>query len=160
ALTGFRYVALWVVVAVPLLARSSLEVTWLREQARRLKLAGEGAGLFRPPAGPAPWVWSGLFAAALRGGGRGGGGDCAPHKPEITPAAALDRLLDLHGEWRRAHGRRPVVFHCYHWGGYLTWHGGPDFRNWIDDRNEVQGQEHIQDYFSIVETDPGWERKL
>jgi hypothetical protein len=160
ALTGFRYVPLWVVVAVPLLARSSLEVPWLQEQARRLQLTGEGGSLFRPRPGPAPWLWSVLFAVALLGWARGAEGRFARHKPEITPAPALDRLLQLHGDWGRAHGERAVVFHCYHWGGYLTWHGGPDFRNWIDDRNEVQGKEHIQDYFSIVETDPGWERKL
>jgi hypothetical protein len=53
-----------------------------------------------------------------------------------------------------------VVFHSYDWGGYLTWHGGPGFRNWIDDRNEVQGKEHIQDYFAILQTDPGWDEKL
>jgi hypothetical protein len=160
ALTGFRYVALWVVVAVPLMARASLEVPWLREQARRLKRTGTEASLFRPRSGPAPWLWSVLVAVALLGWARGAEGRFARHKPEITPAAALDRLLELHGAWGRAHGERPVVFHCYHWGGYLTWHGGPGFRNWIDDRNEVQGREHIRDYFSIVETDPGWEGKL
>jgi len=32
--------------------------------------------------------------------------------------------------------------------------------NGIDDRNEVQGKERVQQYFSIVETEPGWEQKL
>jgi glycosyltransferase involved in cell wall biosynthesis len=40
------------------------------------------------------------------------------------------------------------------------WHSGPDFRNWIDDPNEVQGKEHIQAYFSILGTEPGWDHKL
>jgi hypothetical protein len=45
-------------------------------------------------------------------------------------------------------------------GGYLTWHGSPCVRNWIDDRNEVQGKDRIQEYFSILETEPGWAEKL
>ena len=32
-----------------------------------------------------------------------------------------------------AAGGHPVIFHSYAWGGYLTWHGWPDCRNWIDD---------------------------
>ena len=80
-------------------------------------------------------------------------GRIARHQPEIIAAAALDRFLQIHEEWRQTHDRRPVVFHSYDWGGYLTWHGGPDFRNWIDDRNEVQGKEHIQEYFAILGTD-------
>src|SRR5205807_8018228 len=46
ALTGFRYVPLWVLVATPLLARSSLRVPWLEEQARRLRVPADGPGLF------------------------------------------------------------------------------------------------------------------
>jgi hypothetical protein len=101
-----------------------------------------------------------VFAAALLGGAKAAEGRFARHKPEIVPAAALDRLLALHAEWAREHGRPPVVFHSYDWGGYLTWHGWPAFRNWIDDRNEVQGQEHVQEYFAVLETHPGWEEKL
>jgi hypothetical protein len=101
-----------------------------------------------------------LVALALLGWARCAEGRFVRHKPEIIPAAALDRFLEVHAGWRRAHGERPVVFHSYDWGGYLTWHGGPEFRNWIDDRNEVQGKEHIQEYFSILETDPGWDEKL
>jgi hypothetical protein len=68
--------------------------------------------------------------------------------------------LQIYDEWQEQHGQRPVVFHSYDWGGYLTWHSGPEFRNWIDDRNEVQGREHIEDYFSIMATEPGWSEKL
>jgi hypothetical protein len=66
----------------------------------------------------------------------------------------------------RLHRQRPdaVVFHSYDWGGYLTWRGwqpsGPRLLNWIDDRNEVQGQEHVQEYFAILDAKPGWQAKL
>jgi hypothetical protein len=159
ALNGFRYVALWALIATPLLARSTLEVHWLREQARRLKLSEGGSGLFavRPASGS--WLWTAVAALVLLVGARGVEGRVACHRPDILPTAALDRVLELHAQ-RRAAGRHPVIFHSYAWGGYLTWHGWPDCRNWIDDRNEVQGKEHIQDYFAIVETQPGWQEKL
>jgi hypothetical protein len=160
ALTGFRYVPLWVVVVVPLLARSSLEISWLQAQARRLFADGKSDLLLSTVPARGAWFGSVLAALLLLGLARRAEGHVARHQPDILPAAALDRFLCIHEEWRRVLGRRPVVFHSYDWGGYLTWHGGPDFRNWIDDRNEVQGKEHIQDYFSILGTEPGWSDKL
>jgi hypothetical protein len=160
ALTGFRYVPLWVVVVTPLLARSSVAIPWLRARAEQLKLVDAKDGLFAPCRGPAPWLWSLLFAVGLLGVARGLEGRLARHRERIIAATALDRFLEVHREWRREHGRRPVVFHSYDWGGYLTWHGWPEVLNWIDDRNEVQGKERIEEYFSVLNTDPGWEEKL
>lgn len=160
ALTGFRYVPLWVVVTVPLLGRASLEVPWLHQLALRLVPAEEGHGTFFARPGRSSWLWSALAAFLVLGLARGVEGRLAHHQPDMIPAAALDRFLQIHADWKEKHGCQPVVFHSYDWGGYLTWHGGPDFRNWIDDRNEVQGKEHIQDYFAILSTDPGWREKL
>jgi hypothetical protein len=160
ALNGYRYVPLWVVLVIPLLARSSLEITWLQELARRWLDAGRGGRLFNVSPRRAPWLGSLLGALLLLLFARCVEGRLARHHSDILPVQALDRFLRIHEDWRREHGRRPVVFHSYDWGGYLTWHGGPDFRNWIDDRNEVQGKEHIQDYFSILNTEPGWNEKL
>jgi hypothetical protein len=160
AFTGFRYVPLWVLVATPLLARSSVEVPWLRVQAERLRQRAPDSFLFRTGVVSAAWLWSAGVAVVFLGGARTAEGTFACHKPEMIPAKALDRLLAFHGEWEQCHGRRPVVFHSYNWGGYLTWHGWPHFRNWIDDRNEVQGKDHIQTYFSLVATDPGWQDQL
>jgi hypothetical protein len=160
ALAGFRYVALWALIATPLLARSSLEVPWLREQARRLKLSEGGSGLFAVRPASASWLWSAAAALALFGWARCAEGRVACHSPDLIPTAALDRVLELHAQRRAATGGRPVIFHSYAWGGYLTWQGWPNCRNWIDDRNEVQGKEHIQEYFAIVETEPGWQAKL
>lgn len=160
ALTGFRYVSLWVVIVVPLLARSSMEIGWLQEQAHRFLSRGKGEYFLAMSPDRSPWFGTLAAAFLLLGLARGVEGRLACHQPDILPASALDRFLRIHEEWRREHARRPVVFHSYDWGGYLTWHGGPDFRNWIDDRNEVQGKEHIQDYFSILATEPGWSDKL
>ena len=159
ALAGFRYVALWVVLVVPLLARSSLDIPWLRSQSRRLFEGGGGVEWFALRPGR-PWLWSLVGTFLLLALARGAEGRFARHQPNILPADALNHFLQIHAEWRQRHGHRPVVFHSYDWGGYLTWHGGPDFRNWIDDRNEVQGKEHIQEYFSIAEAEPDWAEKL
>jgi hypothetical protein len=160
ALAGFRYVAVWVLVVTPLLARSAAAVPWVQTQVERLRHDAPDSFLLRGGAGPASWVWSAAAALALLGWARTAEGTFACHKPEMVPARALDRLLDLHADWQRVHGRAPVVFHNYNWGGYLTWHGWPAVRNWIDDRNEVQGQGHVEDYFAIAGTDPGWREKL
>lgn len=160
ALTGFRYVPLWVVIAVPLLARSSLEIPWLQEQASRLLAVGEGSPLLSVSPSRASWFGTLLVTILFLGLARCAEGKFARHQPDMLPTEALNRFLELHEEWRLRHGQRPVVFHSYDWGGYLTWHGGPDFRNWIDDRNEVQGKERIQAYFSILATEPGWIEKL
>jgi hypothetical protein len=160
ALTGFRYVALWVVVTVPLLARSSVEIPYLVDLARRLKLSASGDSLFATTRAPVPWLWTGAFALVLLGVARGAEGKFAFHRQEIIASQALDCFLKIAAERRQAHGRRPVVFHSYDWGGYLTWHGWPDVLNWIDDRNEVQGKERIEEYFSLLKAEPGWQAKL
>lgn len=160
ALTGFRYVSLWVVIAVPPMARCSLEIPWLQEHARGLLSLGESHRLLTAYPNAVSWMPSLLGALLLLGLARCAEGRFARHQPDIIPAEALNRFLQIHEQWRERHGQRPIVFHSYDWGGYLTWHGGPDFRNWIDDRNEVQGRAHIQAYFSILGTEPGWSERL
>jgi hypothetical protein len=160
ALTGFRYVPLWVVIAVPLLARCSVEIPRLQEYLRRLLPADESPRSLGCSPGWLSCISGFLVAVLLLGLARCAEGQLARHQPDILPADALNRFLQIHEQWRQRHGRRPVVFHSYDWGGYLTWHGGPDFRNWIDDRNEVQGRAHIEAYFSILATEPGWNDQL
>ena len=47
-------------------------------------------------------------------------------------AGSGDELLARAKDWRKAHGRRPVIVHDYNWGGYITWHGWPELLNWIE----------------------------
>jgi hypothetical protein len=157
ALTGFRYVALWVVVAVPTMARLSIHIGYLDDLASRLKLTAEPGSLFHTPRGPSPWLASLLVAAALLGWSRHAEGTYAVHDQKIIASDSLDRFLDL---TRRGAGERPRLFHAYDWGGYLTWHGWPETLTWIDDRNEVQGEKRIRRYFAIIAAEPGWERHL
>ena len=150
-LAGRRYMPLWVVVAVPMLARTSTEVPWLKAVLDRMKLSADARAFWGARPQSAPSLYSAIAALALLGWARGSDG-VFHHHPQYIPAAALDRLLEV------CHGR--IVFHDYNWGGYLTWHGWPGFLNWIDDRNEVQGQEHVKDYFALIHTEPGWQQRL
>jgi hypothetical protein len=157
ALTGFRYVALWVVVALPLMGRCSAEIPYLRDLATRFHLSGKEGSLFHTPTAKAGWGWSVVLAVVLLFGAKAVEGRFATHKQEIIASRALDRFLELTREWQAKHGRRAVLYHDYRWGGYLTWHGWPEVLNWIDDRNEVQGKEHIQEHLRIEGALPGWE---
>ena len=74
------------------------------------------------------------------------------HAPSNLPTNALTQVIDKHSD--------KVVFHHYNWGGWLTWHGWPKVKNWIDDRNEVQGQAHIERYMLAMDAQPGWEKVL
>jgi hypothetical protein len=132
-----------------------MEIPLLQELAHRFGLTAAQAPLFAPTPGRAPWLWTGLFAVVLLAGVRLAEGRFAAHNPKYIPAAELDHLMPIIHE-----KGNPVVFHDYNWGGYLTWQGWPEFRNWIDDRNEVQGVEHVKEYFLIMAGEADWERKL
>jgi len=145
ALGGARYIALWVVITVPLLARLSQDLCtrYLGGRGSALPLPGtfrrEGfAGVLL--IGLSLLVWARWTDGYSR------------HDPSRLPTAALAHVV----------GNFPgqVVFHNYGWGGWLTWHGWPQVKNWIDDRNEVQGQQHIEQYFQIMQARPGWEDLL
>src|SRR5262249_54693226 len=129
ALTGFRYVALWVVVAVPVIARASVEIPYLHELARRWQLSTAPGSLFHTRAGSPGWLWSVLVVLGLIGWAKTAEGRFAVHKQEIIASNALDELIDVARQWKEKNGRRPVIFHAYDWGGYVTWHGWPDLLN-------------------------------
>jgi hypothetical protein len=151
ALNGFRYVPLLVVVLVPVLARCSRDLPWL-ERAMSAGRDSPQPGLMAAWAGPAPCAWTALASAALLLSARGLQGHFARHDPRFIPTAALDRLIALHRDRRED----TVVFHGFNWGGYLIWKGWPRLRTWIDDRNEVQGRAHCEEFFRVQQGEPGW----
>ncbi|MDH3718151.1 MAG: hypothetical protein OES79_08520 [Planctomycetota bacterium] len=146
ALNGQRYVCLWVVVTVPLLARLSVDSLSLV-----VRWAG---GAWRPRPGSLPSatpLGAVLIAAALLAWARWTDG-YSRHDPRHIPSAALTYVVQHHAG--------QVVFHEYGWGGWLVWHGWPSVKNWIDDRNEVQGRAHIEQYLRIMQAREGWQDSL
>lgn len=151
ALSGQRYIALWVVVTVPLVARLSMSIPWLADLAARCQVTPELRSFFSTPPRPSRWIATAAIALALVLWSRGAD-SFAAISPHRIPTQALDELV------KRAEGK--VVFHHYNWGGYITWQGWPKVRNWIDDRNEVHGQAHIEEYFAIIDARGPWREKL
>jgi hypothetical protein len=165
ALRGFRYVPLWVLLAVPVMARASYGIPPVASFIERHLHSSDPASLFFSRKGGAVLTaWSLAFALLLIGGSRllHYFDEARPPQarfvqllPDVVDAPALDVLA----------GAMPpdsVVFHSYNWGGYLTWQGWKQhrLRNWIDDRNEVQGQQHIEETFRIEAAGPGWQDSL
>lgn len=155
ALIGFRYVPLWVLVATPTMAHLSMALPWLQQVVARLELDETAVARYGPKPGPAGWGTSAIVAILVAALAPLLEGRFARHNPKFIPAAALQKVLELHREHPEA-----KVFHASDWGGYLTWYGWPSFKNWIDDRNEVQGEAHIKEWNSIVTAEPGWQQKL
>jgi hypothetical protein len=151
ALNGQRYIALWVVVTVPLVARLSMSIPWFADIVARLRITPEVRSFFTTSPRPSRWIATATIVLALVGWSRVSDGFAAisPHR---IPTKALDELV------KRAEGK--VVFNHYNWGGYITWRGWPRVLNWIDDRNEVHGQAHIEEYFSIMDAKGPWREKL
>lgn len=156
ALTGRRYTPLWVIVSVPLLASLSYQTPWIDEFRSWLRRHTSmkyrerfGIANHRQPFGTS-LVFSGILLVGCRFLS-----PLAAHDPQNMPTAGLDELL------REYQGER--VFHSVNWGGYLTWHGWndkPRFRNWIDDRLDLHGPVHIQEYTSIMSAAAGWDDLL
>ncbi len=151
ALSGQRYVALWVVATVPLVARMSMHIPWLANLTARWQTSADMTAMLTATPRPSRWVATAVIALALVGWSRMSEGFASVSQQRI-PTRALDDLVS------RAEGM--VVFHHYNWGGYITWRGWPKVRNWIDDRNEVHGQAHIEEYFLIIDARGSWREKL
>jgi hypothetical protein len=160
ALGGFRYVALWVVITIPLLARSSVAIEWLNDFAKRIGINADPESLFHTPKERAGWLFSVLIALVCLGGAKAMEGTSVRLTNKNTPTESLDLLLDLTKEWQEKHDRRPILFHNYGWGGYITWHGWPRLLNSMDDRNEVQGQPRVEEHMNLMAALGSWRERI
>jgi hypothetical protein len=154
ALTGIRYAALWVIVVVPTLAWLSCDVAGFKSVGSWIvrNTSEQFRARFRNRPGSIPFAASIACAVVLMVGGRWLPPFAMHHR---MPAAELNELLRV---WQ---GER--VFHSANWGGYLTWHGWnrqPRFRPWIDDRIDVHGRHHTEEYFNLIGAAPGWSETL
>lgn len=160
ALTGFRYVALWVVIVVPTLSRQSLKIDFVRQWAREKGLNTDPGSLYHTRPDYGHWGWLIAFATMVFALAAMTQGRHVRHNQEMVPTRALDRFVTYAQEWAELNGRRPRLFHAYDWGGYVTWRGWPGLKNHIDDRNEAQGRERTQRYFATIKAEGDWRGEL
>jgi hypothetical protein len=161
AIKGFRYLPIWVLIVVPIMARVSCGIPWVAAVVNKHLISDDPSSLFAKREGPAPWgVWSVALAMLFFGGSRMLEGRFAKLLPQVVDTQALDEMVRLHDN-----NPDTVVFHSYNWGGYLTWRGwnpqAPRLLTWIDDRNEAQGEQHTQDTLAIIRGEKlDWEEIL
>ena len=161
ALNGIRYWALWVLVLTPVLARCSVEIAGLGTLAGQLGLSAAPGTLFHGRAGQAGFLGTVLIALALLAWSHFAQGSFAYHNQDDIPSQSLDRFVQIAADWVERHpGQKPIIFHNYNWGGYLVWKGWPGIYNWMDDRNETQGEARIQRYYRIIRGEQGWQEDL
>ena len=149
ALTAVRNVALFAVVATPVLARHG-------EYLLRDVLQWLPARSTRTPAQPHPKINLGLVAlAALLALGKLG----VMALPAVN-ASATARNFPVGAaaflETERPQGR---LFNDYGWGAYLLW-AAPDYPVFIDGRADLYGDEIIGQWLRVVGVKPGWEAVL
>lgn len=69
--------------------------------------------------------------------------------PEKHPVALVEHL--------RKHPAQARVFHSPDWGGFFIWHFGNRLSLFIDDRNQLHGEQPYRDYFCIMKACQRWE---
>lgn len=52
------------------------------------------------------------------------------------------------------------IFHTPNWGGYLAWHLYPKHKAFIDDRNQLNGRDKYEEFFTLNNAKPGWQRVI
>jgi len=146
ALNGQRYVALWVVVSMPMIARLIADLEIWDRLSNKVNVSDDIKQMISGKA-KIGWLGPAMITIAMLVWARFEN-DYSRHNPQHIPVAALEHLLDHHqGE---------KIFHHYNWGGWLTWHGWPKLKNWIDDRNEVQGEKHTLQYLKLINAQADW----
>ncbi|MBI4491276.1 MAG: hypothetical protein HY690_00580 [Chloroflexi bacterium] len=148
ALQSVRHMALYAVVATPLLgARLQAEVPTFRRSL---------AALQRPRliAFTLPLVVAGaavLLPARAAQDGTGPQFGWEP-SPATYPSGAVAYL--------RAHDPGGNLFNEYGWGGYLVYQLYPQRRVFVDGRADVYGDALLDTYWAVVDLRPGWRQTL
>jgi hypothetical protein len=140
SLGSARHIPLFVLVAVPVLARL---VDWRLEIDEGQPTLAVGRR----------WVNMGLVVVVLAFGGVWTAVKAVGNEAAIArryPVAAVD-FLEAH-ELGQARG-----YNSYNWGGYLIWRGLPVF---VDGRADVYGDPFLRVYRQTLEGQVGWERPL
>lgn len=149
ALTAGRNVALFAVVAAPILAAHGTAA--LEPALHRLSQTSNPSTRLAS----ANWVIAALVAAAVAARAWAG-----PLNPDAVarehqsrfPVQAAEAILQ----------ERPPgpLFNSYNWGGYLLWRLYPAYQVYVDGRTDLYGDEVLGEYLRVVRLEPGWEATL
>lgn len=150
ALRSVRHVAIFVLVAVPML--TGLTQGWLEERgmAKRLAMRLTSAGLRRLLANAIMLAAFAIFSLVRV---RGVVGRQAETEGQRFPAAAVAFISS-----ERPPG--PILNH-YDWGGYLIWKLYPDYRVYVDGRADLYGDSFMDDRAAIYHlTGTAWRERM
>lgn len=155
ALVAGRNIALFALVAAPLLARHA-QAAW-EDAASRLPWLGQ---LQRPTPAPRPLTlffnWIILLALTLAG--------CVkvaiPLETKLNETLVLKDLPVGAVAYLRQHQPAGPMFHPYHWGGYLSWALYPDYLVYVDGRTDLYGADFLRGYLRIAGGAATWEADL
>lgn len=146
ALSSLRHIALYAIIATPLLAaRLATTIPWLSQP----------LSAWRRPLLVAV-AWPLLIASLMMQVARAepGGGAQLSREPGTAqyPAGAVDYLKqqDMVGN----------LFNEYHWGGYLIYQLYPDRRVFIDGRPDMYGDRFVERYLQVALLRPTWSEVL
>jgi len=145
ALQSERHLALYGVVAIPLLAARLQETLPL--------LRGTLATWRRPALLAVIWPLVAIFLLRLAFVGGGWEHAQVGREPNARtyPAGAVEHL--------RTHDLPGNLFASYHWGGYLIYRLYPERPVFIDGRMDLYG-DVVEPYFRVTGLNPGWRQVL
>ncbi len=149
ALTAARNVALFGLLATPILARHGYAVI-----ADRIPEQSPGTQLAPRAARALNLVLVALFAFAA----------VLKSVEPLTPSAnqaALERQVPVSAaDYIDQHRPPGPIFNSYNWGSYLLWELYPEYPSFVDGRTDLFNDEILDQYLQIWRADPGWEQQL
>jgi hypothetical protein len=142
ALRSMRFVPLFVIVSIPILAEQIDSVVRIKSAPREL---GRLAKWLIPAISILLVLLIGLrWSQVVK--------EQPAAEAATFPKSALDWLVINHPAGK--------IFNSYTWGGYLIWRLYPQYPVFIDGRADVYGDQFIFKYIDIYNAHPGWEQAL
>lgn len=151
SLYSVRHIPLFAIVSAPIVLKQAEAVlaetkTGFLDFLR--KKPPEAAQLFRPLKG---YVWF-CLAAALFASYISFSGIRYGFHPSNAPVDAVGFIMSENIEGN--------MFNYDEFGDYVIYAAWPEYRVFIDGRNDMYGEEVMKEYFKVLKFEPGWEEVL
>jgi len=142
ALRSMRFVPLFAIAAIPILAEQIGSFVRIRSE---VKTQGRLLKWIVPILLASIVLVAGLrFVQVVQGQSKS--------EAETFPKAAVD--------WIEENQPEGNLFNSYGWGGYIIWRLYPQYLVYIDGRADVYGDKFIYAYTDVYRAQPGWEQAL